>query len=210
MERLNVPLIGITGGIASGKSFVTEQLKRNGAAIISADQMAHEVLKLAEVKQEARERWGDPIFSEDGEIDRSRLGAIVFAPPPEGPQQLKVLEGLTHPRIRELIGRQITEINERGSAGAIVLDVPLLFESGWNKFCTTVWFVEAPLEVRQARASERGWSGAELARREAVQMPIEQKRQLADVIIDNSGTAQATRSQIDQQWQALISATPSR
>jgi len=204
MHHTKLPILGIAGGIASGKSFVTEQLERNGAAVISADAAAHEVLKLEEVKLLARKRWGDSIFAADGQIDRPALGKIVFAPPPDGPRERKYLEQLTHPRIREIINRQAGELASQGSAPAIVLDVPLLFESGWNKFCDKIVFVEAPPELRQKRAAERGWTPEEFTRREAAQQSLETKRNGADVVIDNSGSRESARSQVDRFWQSLV------
>jgi dephospho-CoA kinase len=204
MHRTNALIIGIAGGIASGKSFVTEQLERHGAAVISADTAAHEVLKLEEVKDLARKRWGNAIFAADGQIDRTALGEIVFAPPPDGPRERKYLEQLTHPRIREIINRQAGELAQQGSATAVVLDLPLLFESGWNKFCDKIVFVDAPREVRQSRAAQRGWTPEEFTRRETAQQSPEAKRELADVVIDNSGSRESARAQVDRFWQSLV------
>jgi dephospho-CoA kinase len=199
----HIPLVGILGGIASGKSFVGEQLERKGAAIVSADRLAHEVLKLDEVKKAARERWGDQIFDGAGEIARDKLAGIVFAPAPAGPRERKVLEELTHPRIGKMVQQEIERIRRQGAAAAIVLDVPLLAESGWNKFCDRIVFVDAAPAVRQQRARCRGWSAEDLARRETVQQSLESKRALADVVLDNSGTAQETQLQIDEFWRSL-------
>src|SRR5262249_10262526 len=126
------PLIGIVGGVASGKSFVANQFKAKGARVISADELAHEVLKMDEVKALARERWGEAVFDASGQIDRQAVGRMVFAPGPEGQSELKVLEGWIHPRVRTMIGRQLDEIGRTGDATAIVLDVPLLVEAGWH------------------------------------------------------------------------------
>jgi len=198
------PIIGIAGGIASGKSFVTEQLRRLGAAVISADEAAHKVLELEEVKQQARTRWGDAIFTPAGTIDRTALGQIVFAPPPDGPRERQFLEQLTHPRIGELLGRQVQELVDARSAAAIVLDVPLLFESGWNEICDVVLFVAAPASVRASRAAGRGWSAEEFARRESAQQPPESKEKLADVVIDNSTSPDATEAQVKEFWQSRL------
>jgi dephospho-CoA kinase len=204
MPRNQPPIIGIAGGIASGKSFVTEYLQRLGATVISADQAAHEVLKLEEVKRQARARWGDAIFSADGQIDRQALGQIVFAPPPDGPRERTYLEGLTHPRIGEIIGKQLADLIEQGTAGAIVLDVPLLFESGRNEICDSVLFVDAPCEVRESRALARGWTREEFSHREAAQQAAETKREQADAVIDNSGTPESTQAQVQRYWRSLL------
>jgi dephospho-CoA kinase len=195
-----IPIVGIVGGIASGKSLVAAHLERQGAVVVDADKVAHEVLKLDEVKALARERWGETIFGKDGQIDRQSLGKIVFAPAPDGPRELKYLESLTHPRIGKLTLERIAQLSEEGRAAAIVLDVPLLFESGWNKICDKTIFVDAERALRESRAALRGWTPEDFARREAAQESLEAKRTLADVVIDNSGTPQATQHQIDRVW----------
>jgi dephospho-CoA kinase len=191
--------------VASGKSLVAELLARRGAAVIDADRLAHEVLKRDDVKQLARHRWGADIFDHQGEIDRKRLGQIVFASAPEGPRELKILESWTHPRVRQMTDERIRQIADEGVAPAIVLDVPLLVEAGWHPQCDHVLMVDVPQEVRQARALARGWTAAEFARREAAQLPLAEKRGVASLVIDNSGSAEATKSQIDNFWDSLIS-----
>jgi dephospho-CoA kinase len=199
-----IPLIGIAGGIASGKSLVTEHLKQLGAAVVSADAAAHEVLEQDEVKQLARERWHDAIFTADGRIDRTALAQIVFAPPPDGPREREYLEQITHPRIGAIIRREVQNQIDRGAAAAIVLDVPLLFEAGWNEICDTVLFVDAPRELREARAQGRGWTAEEFARRENAQQTPAAKRQQADVVIDNSTTPAAAQEQVERFWRTLV------
>lgn len=198
-----IPILGVAGGIASGKSLITEQLQALGADVIVADAAAHDVLKLEEVKRAARERWGEGIFGAGGEIDRPRLGKIVFAEPPSGPAELKYLEQLVHPPVRQIIRRQIEQLASNERTQAIVLDVPLLFESGWNEFCDTVIFVDAPREVRLARAAARGWSAEEFERREAAQLPLDSKRSQSHVVIDNSSSKQSALAQVEGFWQSL-------
>lgn len=204
MDKTSTPIIGIAGGIASGKSFIAEQLKRKGAAMVSADEAAHEVLKLEEVKRQARQRWGDAIFKSDGEIDRAALGRIVFAASPDGPRQREFLEQLTHPRIGQIIRRRLAALADEPAAPAIVLDVPLLFESGWNNFCDKIVFVDAPRSVRESRAALRGWTREEFARREVTQQSPETKREQADVVIDNSTTPESAQAQVDRFWPLLV------
>jgi dephospho-CoA kinase len=202
MGSAKIPIVGIVGGIASGKSLVAAQLERQGAVVVDADKVAHDVLKLDEVKALARERWGEAIFDNDGQIDRQALGKFVFAGGADGPRELKYLESLTHPRIGKLVLERIAHLSEAGTATAIVLDVPLLFESGWNKICDKTIFVDAERGLRENRAVLRGWTPEEFARREAAQESLEKKRKLADVVIDNSGTPQATHHQLDLVWQS--------
>jgi len=203
-----VPLWGIVGGIASGKSLIADQLERLGAAVVRADELAHEVLKLEDVKTLARRRWGHAIFAGDGQIERRALGKIVFAAPPEGPRELKYLEQLTHPKIGQLMLAQIEQMSRSPGVPAIVLDVPLLFESGWNKVCDKTIFVDAPREVREARALARGWSREDFASREAAQESLDDKRRLADVTIDNSGSIESAQAQVERFWQASLGASP--
>ena len=204
MDRTNVPLIGIVGGIASGKTFIAEQFRARGAEVVSADRLAHEVLLFDEVKRAARNRWGDAIFGPDGEVNRAALAKIVFAPPPEGPQELKVLEQLTHPKIGQLVRQEVNELSQQNRATAIVLDVPLMFESGWNKYCDRIVFVDVPRELRMARAMARGWTREDFERREAAQESLETKRKLADLVIDNSGSPESAQAQIEHFWHSLL------
>lgn len=204
MAEEKIPLVGIIGGVASGKSFVGQELQRLGAVVISADDLAHEVLRLDDVKRAIRAEFGDGVFDDDGQVDRARLAAIVFAPPPDGPVRRKTLEQLTHPRIGAMARQQVENIQRQRTAKAVILDVPLLTESGWHKQCDRIVFVEAPREVRQARAAERGWNQQDFERREAVQQSLEAKRALADVIIDNSGNSTATREAVQRVWPTLF------
>jgi dephospho-CoA kinase len=208
MNQAKKPLIGVAGGIASGKSYVTELLAEKGAAVIVADAVAHRVLELEEVRRLVRERWGEAVFGPDGAVDRTLLGKIVFAPAPNGPRELAYLEQLIHPRVGEMIGRQIAELAADPAVAAIVLDVPLLFERGYSAICDTVIFVDASPEVRVRRAAERGWSAEELARREAAQLPVAAKRQQSQEVIDNSGSKESTRAQLDALWPRLLAPPP--
>ncbi len=204
MDRTKIPLVGIVGGIASGKSMIAEQFARQGAAVVSADRLAHEVLRSDEVKCEARKRWGDAIFTADGEVDRAALAKIVFAPPPDGPRERKALEQLTHPRIGRLARERVEKLQRDARARAIVLDVPLMSESGWDRLCDKIVFVDAPRELRLARAKARGWSEEDFGRREAAQDSLDSKRKLADVVIDNSGSEESARIQIEHFWHSQL------
>ncbi len=99
-------ILGLLGGVASGKSLVARQLAELGAVVLDADRAGHEALRLPNVEAAARQRWGDAVFGPDGHIDRSRLAKIVFAPPPDGPKERKYLEELTHPEIGRRLAAQ--------------------------------------------------------------------------------------------------------
>jgi dephospho-CoA kinase len=207
VDRGKVPIIGIVGGIASGKTLIAQQLAREGAAVVSADALAHEVLAHEEVKRAARKRWGDAIFTAGGQVDRAALAKIVFAPPPDGPRERKYLEQLTHPEIGRLARARLESLGREKTAPAIVLDVPLLFESGWDKFCDKIVYVDAPRDERLSRALARGWTREDFDGREAAQASIETKRAQADVVIDNSASPEAAQAQVQRFWQSLIHPT---
>jgi len=196
-------VIGVLGGVASGKSLVARELVRLGAGLLDADRAGHDVLRLPEIEAAARERWGEEIFGPDGRIDRARLGRVVFAGPPAGPCERKYLEQLTHPEIGRLLAREAERLAASGSVAA-ALDAPLLLEAGWDKLCNALVFVDAPRELRLARARKRGWTVADFEARERVQQSVDAKRQRADVIVDNSGSPDQTRVQVERLWDSLV------
>ena len=209
MDHGKVTIIGVVGGIASGKSLIAEQLERQGAIVISADALAHEVLQYEEVKRAVRERWGEEVFGAQGEVNRAALAKVVFAPPPDGPRELKHLEQLIHPEVARLTQQRLEALQRESSAPAIVLDVPLLVESGWSRLCDRIVYVDAPREQRLSRAVARGWSQEDFLRREAAQESLEAKRKGADAVIDNSGSPRQAQAQIEQYWRQIIDETPS-
>lgn len=196
-------VIGVVGGIASGKSAVAEHFRRLGAEVLSADWIGHEVLREAAVQRAIRERWGEAAFDPHGRVDRGSLAQIVFAPPPEGPRERLYLEQITHPRIGKRLQERIAELAQGNGPKAVVLDAAVLFEAGWDALCEKIVFVEAPRSQRQQRALLRGWSEAEFSAREAAQESLDAKRQRADWVIDNSGSPENTFSQVQQIWRSL-------
>lgn len=195
-------VVGLLGGVASGKSLVARQLCELGAGALDGDAAGHEVLRWSEVEQLARARWGDEIFGADGHIRRPALAAIVFAPTAEGRRELEYLEQITHPKIATLLRRDIERLAAKGYSVA-VLDAPVMLKAGWDRFCDRIVFIDAPEEVRRRRAEERGWSQEDFMAREAAQEPLQKKRDRADAVIDNSGTPEATRNQVERFWQSL-------
>ena len=194
-------VIGLTGGIASGKSFVAECFAELGCEIIDADLLGHKVLKLPEMIERIRKAFGDQTVV-DGEVDRRSLATIVFPKDSEAPsEELKLLESITHPEIGKWMKRRLLEIEQSNSAQAVILDAPVMFKAQWDRFCDHIVFVHADLKIRQQRANLRGWPEGELRRRERQQLPLEQKRRLATDEIDNSGSAEQTRVQAKSLWQ---------
>jgi dephospho-CoA kinase len=194
------PVIGLLGGVGCGKSFVAQRMQARGAVVLDADRAGHAVLRDSAVIAAARARWGDGIFDADGQINRRDLAQIVFAPTPQGTAELAFLEALTHPRISQRLEAEINQLASGDPPPAIILDAPVLLKAGWNKFCDKLVFVDAPLEVRQQRVQSRGWSTDELARREAAQEPLEVKRSLCDVVVQNGGAAEQTEAEIERIW----------
>jgi dephospho-CoA kinase len=197
-------IIGLIGGVASGKSTVAKCLAELGAAVLDADAAGHEALRDPDVERAARVRWGDGIFGADGHIHRPALAAVVFGPEASATAELKYLESLTHPLIRRRLREQISQLQADGKHSAAVLDAPVLLKAGWNELCDVVVFVDAPQAVREARARQRGWSAEEFARREAAQEPLPEKRALSDATIDNSGDLQDTRRRVGEFWGFLF------
>jgi dephospho-CoA kinase len=203
----HVKVIGLLGGVASGKSQVAELLEELGARRIDADRAGYDVLRMPHVRDALVQRWGDQILSADGQIDRRAVAQIVFGPSASAREELDYLEKLTHPLIGERIRRQAHELASAGDGGpvrAIVLDAPVMLETGWNEICHNLLYVDAPRDVRLRRARQRGWSEDDFAAREAAQESLDVKRRAADVIVDNSGSLESTRAQIARFWQMHI------
>ena len=196
-------LIGLLGGVASGKSFVARQLAEWGAGVLDADRAAHEVLREPATEQAARARWGERVFGLDGRIDRSKLAQVVFPTLPEGVKERAYLEKLIHPEVGRRLRAEARRLAEGGTLAA-VLDAPLLLEAGWDNLCSSLLFVDAPRSVRVARALARGWTEEDFSAREGAQESLDSKRMRADVVVDNSGTPEETRAQIERFWHSLV------
>jgi dephospho-CoA kinase len=196
-------LIGILGGVASGKSEVSRRLQSLGAEVLDADQVGHAVLRELEVRRAVGHRWGERVLDAAGEIDRRKVAEIVFAGTPESDVELKFLEQSTHPRIGQRLESQLAEWHRAGVRAA-VLDAPVMLKAGWDRLCQRIIFVDAPRPVRLARARQRGWSETDFAAREAAQEPLEAKRTRADLTIDNSATREQLYAQVDRFWQGLF------
>ncbi|WP_309121404.1 dephospho-CoA kinase [Paenibacillus sp.] len=189
--------VGLTGGIACGKSRVSRMLEARGAAIVDADRIAREVvLPGRPALLDIRETFGEDVIAPDGTLDRKRLGSIVFG----DESARRKLEAITHPRIRAEMARQMSEWNEKEPDRLVVADIPLLYESGLDKLYAfeDVLVVYVPREVQLERLMARdGMSREDAERRIDAQMPIEEKRKRADVVIDNSGSLAETERQVE-------------
>ena len=193
-------IIGLTGNIAVGKSLALAQLAQLGAAVIDADQVAHQVLLRGGAAYEpVLEAFGRGILGTDGQIQRSALGDIVFA----DPAQLRRLEAITHPAIRLEIDRRI-----RGAAAeVVVIEAIKLLEGELKNAVDAVWVVDAAPKTQLARLVDaRGLSQAEAQRRIDLQNSQADKRKHADVIIANDGSIDDMRAQVERAWAALSDA----
>jgi dephospho-CoA kinase len=139
-------VIGVAGGVASGKSVVCRELGRLGAVVLSADQIGHQVLEEPAVRESIREAWGDEVFTAEGKINRRALADRVFAPGPDGAGELARLERITHPRIGSRLKEEIDRAAE-GGAPAVVLDAAVMFKAGWHRLCNRIVFVDAPRDA---------------------------------------------------------------
>ena len=193
----SIPVIGLVGGIGAGKSAVARALQAIlRAEILDADQAGHRALLDESVRSRLVGRFGPEILSAAGEIDRKKLARLVFGDSAEQRTNRRDLEAVVHPWIRADLLARLEAIRQRGETDVVLLDAPILLESGWDSICDAVAYVDTPWEVRLARVASRGWTAEELQRREASQMPLDEKRRRSDVILDNSGPVDTAAKQL--------------
>jgi len=201
-------LVGLTGGIATGKSTVSAMLRELGCAIIDADVLAREVVAPGEpAYRDIVEEFGAGVVQADGALDRPRLGAIVFA----DPVRRKRLEAITHPRIRDRFARRLDALTEQGFAGIAIFDAAVMIESGSYKNMDRLVVVATDEATQGTRLRGRDGIGEdEAARKIGSQMPVAEKAKLADYVIDNSGDRAATMGQVRRVHGALLAELSSR
>ena len=192
---------GLTGGIASGKSTVATMLAEIGARIIDADRIARDVVQPGRAAFKAvRAHFGEAVLRSDGQIDRIRLGAIVF----HDPRARGELERIVHPFVFQQMAADLKKLAAAQPGAVVILDIPLLIESGRHTALPFVVLVHVPEAIQLARLMRRdGLSPAEARARIRSQMPIEAKRVHAHAIIDNSGSRAATRRQVGRLYRRL-------
>ncbi|MBX3420136.1 MAG: dephospho-CoA kinase [Pirellulaceae bacterium] len=179
-----VPVIGLIGGIASGKSFVGRTLQELGAVRIDADRLGHELLDNILIRQQLVRELGPEILTTDGHIDRARVSALVFGNDEQSLRRRRRLESVLHPAIHEAAIQQVQTLSHSSPPPtAVVIDAPLLVEAGWDRMCDWVFFVDTPEYVRRQRASQRGWSESHWRDREHTQLDLNRKRQAATHLI---------------------------
>jgi dephospho-CoA kinase len=197
-----VRVIGLTGGIASGKSLVTNQLAERGAIVIDADKLGHETYRRGtETYRAVVEAFGPDIVAGDGEIDRKALGAKVFG----DPEARRRLEAIVWPGIRRLAEERLAGLRQQG-AGVVVLEAAVLLEADWVDLVDEVWVVATAPETARRRLMERnGLSSEEAAARLAAQLSNEERRRRADLVIENDGTIEELSRAVDEAWSRLES-----
>ena len=195
-------LIGLTGGIASGKSSVAAYLRELGAAVFDADACSRQVVaKGTEGLEEVRQALGYQYLRQDGELDRAKVAKLIFAEP----EARKKLEQIIHTRVRQAESRFIKEQLERGGQ-VVVLDVPLLIETGTYRWMDKVWLVSLSQKEQVRRAMLRDGSTREQVQaRLKAQLSFEEKAKFADLVLDNSGTLLDTKRQVFKAWRELQS-----
>jgi len=205
-------VVGLVGRIASGKSTVAREFAALGAWVIDADRIAHDVLDEPEARSAISARFGGHVVAADGRIDRRALAAAVFGPGADGSDDgvgIGDLEAIVHPRVRSRIREALARARAAGNGvrpSVVVLDIPLLVQSGWADACDRLVVVECPADVRRERLARRGWNAAEQAAREAAW----ERRFDAGALrpgktwrVDASGDVAYTQSQVEALWREL-------
>ena len=194
-------VIGLTGSIGTGKSEAARQLEALGASIISADQVGHEAYAPnTEAWQQVVAAFGDTILGKDGEIDRRKLGEIVFS----DPGQLEKLNEIMHPRMARMVADKIKVLRSQG-VEVVVVEAALLFEAGWDTLVEEVWVTDSPEQMVIERLKKRnGLSEEEARKRISSQMDRSERLERSDFVIDNSGDMAGLESAIKELWDRRV------
>lgn len=183
-------IVGLTGGIAMGKTTISQFLKSKAIPVVDADQIAHEILTVDEVKVKLMDTFGESILDKNQNIDRRKLGPIVF----NDQRQLEKLNIIVQPYIRTEIVRQLDTFS---ASKVVVLDAPVLFEQGYEKMVDYLMVIKTSAQIQVERLMQRdSLNEIDAQKRIQAQMLIEEKVKKADIVIDTSGTIEETRSQV--------------
>lgn len=202
-----MPLIALTGGIASGKSTIARRLAEHGAVVVDADAIVRDVQRPgSRVLEAISAEFGSDVIAPDGELDRAALAAIVFA----DPEARTRLNEIVHPAVRAESQRRFDEALGRGDGTVVVYDVPLLVEARVDDPWDSVVVAHAPASIRRERLQRlRGMTAEEADRRISAQVDDDQRLAIADVVIDTAGDLEATLAQVDALWAELTAAPAS-
>lgn len=194
--------VALTGGIATGKSYVLEQFRCRGVACLDADALAHGVMAAGtEATTAIASRFGQEMLAPDGSVDRARLGPVVFA----DPAARRELEAIVHPAVYRAIAAGLRAFELTGIAGLAIVDVPLLYETGAESKFDKVIVTECPPDMQIARLMARGLTEAAARQRLAAQLPTREKAARADFVIRTDGTFAETDGQVERVLRALTS-----
>lgn len=195
-------VIGVAGGIASGKSTVARVFERLGARVLDADAIGHDLLRTDRLRSAIRETFGEDVLNEEGEVDRQALGRVVFGD--EGARQR--LNRLVRPAIRAEIRRRTGEMHGEGYDGVVVVDAPLLVDTGPTDLADKVILVTAPASTRKERIILRsGLTGREAEQRIAAQVSDAKQARWADFVLENNGTEEELAEEAEALWKRILS-----
>lgn len=202
MEKSNKkPIIGVLGGIGSGKSAVAAEFARLGCAVIDADKIAHNLLKRKELRNKVVARFGREILDSKGKISRRKLAKLVFA----DARKIKAINKLIHPLVLKQVTALIKKANRQSRVEAIVLDMPLLMEVGWAKRCDKLIFVKCRQKIRAKRNQKKGiFSIDKLKNREKYQISLDKKKGIADNTIDNNSGLSVLARQVTDIFSGIM------
>ena len=193
--------VALTGGIATGKSYVLDGFRRRGVPCLDADILAHGVTAAGtEATAAIAARFGDEILAPDGSVDRAKLGPIVFA----DPSARRELEAVVHPAVYRAVAAGVRAFELIGTDPFVVVDIPLLYETGAEKDFNRVVVTTCAPETQLARLRERGMSEEAARQRVAAQWPTEQKASRADFVVNTDGTFEETNAQVEAIYRTLL------
>jgi dephospho-CoA kinase len=195
------PIIGILGGIGSGKSTVAAEFAKLGCKVIDADKIAHELLEEKKVKEEVVASFGQQVLDSSGNIDRKKLAYIVFS----NSEKYSLLNGIVHPLILEQAEQLIEQYHRQNQVNAIVLDMPLLLEVGWDKRCDRLIFVDCDVQKRGSRVKKmRFFNKNHIKTRENFQISLDTKAGISDNTIDNNSDFSALVRQVKKIFSYIV------
>lgn len=187
-------VIGLVGGIGSGKSLVARLLADRGGFVIDADPIAHAALLDPTIRDRVVARFGAEMLGSNGEIERKKLAVPVFA----DERARRELESWVFPWVGERARELIKQANLNHAVRFIVVDAPVMLEAGWNDVADRIIYVDTPREIRLTRLAQRGWTPEQVLARERAQLSLTEKARRADAAVDNSGHADETARQLDR------------
>jgi len=194
------PVIGILGGICSGKSTVAGEFGKLGCKVIDVDKIAHELISRPDIRERIVAVFGQSILNSSGKINRRKLAEVVFS----DNARLLLLNKIVHPAVFQSVKQLIEQWRREEQVKAIVLDMPLLAESGWESRCDRLVFVRCSLRLREKRAEEKGFSKGEVKIRENFQNFLDSKERIADNIVDNNSSFSVLIKQVADVFSCIM------